>query len=72
MTRYTLEYRAPRHTKWHKLSVSALTPFTPDEVAKYRQEIAEALTRGRGEAVMPDMVRVRLLADGKEWMEYGR
>ncbi len=70
--RYTLEYRAPRHTKWHALSASALAPFTPGEVANYRQQIGESLTMQRGEAVMADMVRVRLLADGKVFMEYAR
>ena len=72
MSRYTLEYRAPRHTKRHALSVSALVPFTPDEVAKYRATIAETLTRARGEAILPDMVRMWLLVDGVEFMEYGR
>ena len=66
MSRYTLEYRAPRHTKWHALSVSALAPFPADELARYRQQIAETLTRARGEAVMADMVRMRMLCDGRE------
>ncbi len=72
MARYTLEYRAPKHTKWHALSVSALAPFTPAEVDAYRQTIAEQLTMARGVAIMPAMVRVRLLVDGKNFMEYGR
>lgn len=72
MSRYTLEYRAPKHTKWHALSVSALAPFKPSEVAQYRQTIAESITASRGVAIMPDMVRVRLMVDGDAFMEYGR
>ncbi len=66
MSRYTLEYRAPRHTKWHALSASALAPFPMQEVARYQQTIAESLTRQRGEAVMADMVRMRMLCDGRQ------
>ena len=67
MSRYTIEYRAPRHTKWHALSVSALALFPANELARYRQEIAENLTRIRGEAIMADMVRMRVLKDGAEY-----
>jgi len=65
MSRYTIEYRAPRHTKWHALSVSKLAPFPQDELAAYRQMIAERLTWNRGVVVLPDMVRIRTLCDGE-------
>lgn len=65
MSRYTIEYRAPRVRKWRALSVSALAPFPESELAAYRQQIGEALTRIRGVAVMADMVRTRVLCDGK-------
>ncbi len=70
MSRYTLEYRAPKHTKWHALSVSAAVPFPADEINRYRQKIAEALTAWRGVAVMAGMVPMRTLQDGKPIVEH--
>lgn len=64
MNRYTIEYRAPR-TKWRALSVSAPAPFPETELAKYRQQIGEALTQIRGVAIMAGMVRLRVLCNGR-------
>lgn len=68
MPRYTLEYRAPRHTKWHALMVSALAPFSPEEQDAYRQQIAEQITALRGEAVFRDQILVRMLEDGQPYI----
>lgn len=54
MSRYSLEYRAPRQKKWHALSVSKLVPFPAAELAGYQQMIAERLTALRGVAVLPE------------------
>ena len=66
MIRYSIEYRAPRMTRWHDLTVTALAPFTAAEIARYRQHIAEHLTWARGVVVLPDMVRIRQMRDGVE------
>jgi hypothetical protein len=57
--RFCIEYRAPRHTKWHRLSVTARVPFTEAELAKYAQMIAERITYERGMAVMAGEIRIR-------------
>ena len=78
MSRYTLEYKAPKHSKWHALSVSALAPFTDAELAAYRQNIAEDITAMRGVAVFADQINLRMLKDGKRlrwdlyWSPEGR
>ena len=64
MSRYTIEWRAPRNKKWHTLSVSAFVPFPPADIARYRENIAAQLTWDRGVVVLPDMVRIRQVRDG--------
>lgn len=78
MSRYTLEFKGPKHTKWHALSVSALAPFPDAELAAYRQQIAEHITALRGVAVFADQIKIRMLKDGEQlrwdlyWSPEGR
>ena len=65
VARYTLEYRAPKHKKWHPLSVSAPSAFCDAEIHQHRQQIAERITALRGAAVVADQIAIRMLKDGE-------
>lgn len=64
MARHTLEYKAPKHRRWHALSVSKLAPFPDEDLARYRQMLAERITMERGYAVLADQIQIRQLKDG--------
>jgi hypothetical protein len=72
MSRHTIEWRAPRTKGWRALSVSALAPFSAQQLEAYRQSIAETLTHLRGVAIMPAMVRIRPVCDGVAGAELSR
>lgn len=64
MPRYTLEYRAPKQTKWHALTVSSAVPFTDQELAAYKQRLAEHTTELRCVAIFAHQIELRVLQDG--------